>query len=306
MSKKESCLVCPSCKVFKLALKDNNFFCNKCDLFYKIKDGYPILINFNLENVLIKENDIKIKKKNVHINKLKIEILNFFYGVSKVTETNVVNFLNKLTNRDSKKVLVIGGATRGSGTDGLWDNNQLEITSLDLVGTENVDYIADAHYLPFKNETFDGVWIQAVLEHVVSPEMVVKEIFRVLKKNGYVYSEIPFMQQIHMGKNDFTRYTASGHRFLFKNFEKINVGTNGGPGTSLSWSLKYFIWSFTNEKIANILTIIPFFILRLFDKLLSERVSWDGSSGFYFFGKKNINYRFNKEELNEIYKGKQI
>ena len=306
MSKKESCLVCPSCKVFKLALKDNNFFCNKCDLFYKIKDGYPILINFNLENVLIKENDIKIKKKNVHINKLKIEILNFFYGVSKVTETNVVNFLNKLTNRDSKKVLVIGGATRGSGTDGLWDNNQLEITSLDLVGTENVDYIADAHYLPFKNETFDGVWIQAVLEHVVSPEMVVKEIFRVLKKNGYVYSEIPFMQQIHMGKNDFTRYTASGHRFLFKNFEKINVGTNGGPGTSLSWSLKYFIWSFTNEKIANILTIIPFFIFRLFDKLLSERVSWDGSSGFYFLGKKNIDYKFDKEELNQIYKGRQI
>ena len=69
-------------------------------------------------------------------------------------------------------------------TDGLWENNQIQITSLDLVGTENVDYIADAHYLPFKNETFDGVWIQAVLEHVVSPETVVKEIFRVLKNDG--------------------------------------------------------------------------------------------------------------------------
>ncbi len=306
MSKKESCLVCPSCKVFKLALEDNKFFCDKCNLYYKIKDGYPVLINFNLENVLIKENDIKIKKKNISINKFKIKILKFFYGVSKVTETNVVNFLDRLANQDSKKVLVIGGATRGSGTDGLWDNNQLEITSLDLVGTENVDYIADAHYLPFENETFDGVWIQAVLEHVVSPELVVKEIFRVLKKDGYVYSEIPFMQQVHMGKNDFTRYTASGHRFLFKDFEKINVGTNGGPGTSLSWSLKYFIWSFTNEKIANILTIIPFFILRLFDQLLSERLSWDGSSGFYFLGKKNINYKFDKEELNQIYKGRQI
>jgi ubiquinone/menaquinone biosynthesis C-methylase UbiE/uncharacterized protein YbaR (Trm112 family) len=306
MSKKESCLACPSCKDFKLALKDNKFFCNKCDLFYKIKDGYPILINFNLENVLIKEDEIKIKKKDIQINKLKIDVLNFFYGVSKVTQTNVFNFLNRLTSRDSKKILVIGGATRGSGTDGLWDNNQLEITSVDLVGTENVDFIVDAHYLPFKNETFDGVWIQAVLEHVVSPEMVVKEIFRVLKKNGYVYSEIPFMQQIHMGKNDFTRYTASGHRFLFKNFEKISVGTNGGPGTSLSWSLKYFIWSFTNEKIANILTIIPFFIFRLFDKFLSEKVSWNGPSGFYFLGKKNINYKFDKEELNQIYKGRQI
>ena len=73
-----------------------------------------------------------------------------------------------------------------------------------------------AHYLPFKDETFDGVWIQAVLEHVVSPETVVKEIFRVVKNHGLIHSEIPFMQQIHMGKNDFTRYTASGHRFLFK------------------------------------------------------------------------------------------
>ena len=51
--------------------------------------------------------------------------------------------------------------------------------------------------------------------------------FRVLKNNGLVYSEIPFMQQIHMGKNDFVRYTASGHRFLFKKFEKIKIGTSG-------------------------------------------------------------------------------
>ncbi len=306
MNKKKLCLVCPSCKVFELTLKDNEFICNKCKLFYKIKDGYPVLINFNLENVLIKENDIEIKNKSIQTNKFKTKVLQLIYGVSKVTETNVINFLDKLTNHHSKKVLVIGGATRGSGTDGLWDNNQIEIISIDLVGTKNVDYIVDAHHLPFKNQTFDGVWIQAVLEHVVSPEMVVKEIFRVLKNNGHVYSEIPFMQQIHMGKNDFTRYTASGHRFLFKNFEKIKVGINGGPGTSLSWSLKYFIWSFTNEKIANIITIIPFFILRLIDKFLTEKVSWDGSSGFYFFGKKNINYKFDKEELIQIYKGKQI
>lgn len=304
MSKKELCLVCPSCKVFEINRRDDRFICNNCNLSYKIKDGYPILINFNLEHVFIKENDIKIKNKNIKNNKFKDKILNFFYGVSKVTETNVINFLDTLSN-DSKKVLVIGGATKGSGTDKLWENNQIKITSLDLVGTENVDYIVDAHYLPFKDETFDGVWIQAVLEHVLSPDIVVKEIFRVLKNNGLIYSEIPFMQQIHMGKYDFTRYTASGHRFLFKNFEKINMGVNGGPGVSLSWSLKYFIWSFTNEKIANLLTIIPFFILRLFDKFLPQTASWDSSSGYYFFGKKNINFKFDKEELNQIYIGKQ-
>ena len=306
MSKKKLCLVCPSCKVFEINLINDKFFCNECNLYYDIKNGYPILINFNLKNVLIKQNEIKIEKKNFRNITLKKKLLNYLYGVSKVTQINVINFLEKINNDHVKKILVIGGATRGSGTKKLWENNQIEITSLDLMGTENVDYIADAHYLPFKDETFDGVWIQAVLEHVVSPETVVNEIFRVLKNNGLVYSEIPFMQQIHMGKNDFTRYTASGHRFLFKKFEKIDVGINGGPGVSLSWSLKYFIWSFTNEKIANILTIVPFFILRFFDNFLSQSATWDGSSGSYFFGKKNFKFKFDKEELSQIYKGKQI
>lgn len=306
MSKKKICLVCPSCKVCEINLKDCFFFCNECNVLYKVKDIYPILINFGLENDLIKENEIRVKKKEIKTNTLKKKILNYLYGVSKVTQINVINFLEKMNNNNGKHILVIGGATRGSGTSKLWENNQIEITSLDLVGTENVDYIADAHYLPFKEETFDGVWIQAVLEHVVSPETVVSEIYRVLKNDGLIYSEIPFMQQIHMGKNDFTRYTASGHRFLLKNFEKIDVGLNGGPGVSLSWSLKYYIWSFTNEKIANFLTIIPFFILRFFDKFLSQRSSWDSSSGSYFFGKKNIKFKFDKEELNQIYKGKQI
>lgn len=306
MNKKELFLVCPSCKIFEIRLEENKYFCEKCDLRYSIKNSLPILINFELENVLIKENEIIFRKEILNKNIFKEKILNFIYGTSIVTKNNVNNFLDKLKQNNNKRVLVIGGATKGSGTDKLWDSKDINITSIDIAGTENVDYIVDAHYLPFKNETFDAIWIQAVLEHVVSPEVVVKEIFRVLKEGGIVYSETPFMQQIHMGKNDFTRYTASGHRYLFRSFEKINVGINGGPGTTLAWSIKYFIWSLSNEKIANLLSIIPFLFLRLFDKILSEKASWDSSSGFYFFGKKNTKYKFYKEELNQLYKGNQI
>ena len=303
---KEVSLVCPSCTNFEIRLKQNKFFCKKCNLIYNVKDGFPVLINFKLENVFIKEEEIKIKKEKINKNKFKEKILDFVYGTSKVTKHNVTKFLDKLNKNNNKKVLIIGGATKGSGTDELWDNKDIDITSIDIVGTNNINYIADAHYLPFKNETFEAVWIQAVLEHVMSPEIVVKEIFRVLKDGGIVYSETPFMQQIHMGKNDFTRYTASGHRFLFKNFEKIKVGINGGPGTALAWSIKYFIWSLSNERIASYLSIIPFFILRFFDKFLSEKKSWDSSSGFYFLGQKNANYKFYKEELDQLYKGNQI
>ena len=304
MGKEETILICPSCKVCEINLNNKKYYCEHCKLFYEIKDGFPVLINFRLENVLIKENEIRIEKKTLN-NKFKNKVLNYIYGNSKVTETNLQKFLD-IISETNKKVLVIGGATRGSGTNKLWENESIDITSIDLVGTENVDYIIDAHYLPFKEKTFDAVWIQAVLEHVVSPESVVKEIFRVIKNDGIVYSEIPFMQQIHMGKNDFTRYTGSGHRFLFKEFKTIDIGINGGPGVSLAWSIKYFIWSLTNEKIANYLSIFPFFILKLTDKLLSKRKSWDSSSGFFFLGVKNINYKFDKDELNKTYKGKQI
>ena len=306
MSKKKITLICPSCKVNELNLVNNEYFCKGCELKYKIKENYPVLINFELENVLIKEDEIIIKKKNKINNNFKNKVLNYLYGISEVTEINLRKFIEILNINNNKKVLVIGGATRGSGTNKLWENKEIDITSIDLVGTENVDYIIDAHYLPFKEETFDAVWIQAVLEHVLSPQAVVKEIHRVTKNGGIVYSETPFMQQIHMGKNDFTRYTGSGHRYLFKEFKTIDIGVNGGPGVSLAWSIKYFIWSLTNEKIANYLSILPFFIFRLIDKFLSSRRSWDSSSGFYFIGEKKANYKFDKNELNQTYKGKQI
>jgi ubiquinone/menaquinone biosynthesis C-methylase UbiE len=304
--KEKFSLICPSCKKIKLEKKENIFCCRICNIFYNFKEDFPVLIDFNLENVLIKEHEINIKKTILKKNKFKNYIYNFIYGTSNITKQNVNIFLNYLQKNRNKKVLVIGGATKGSGTNQLWNCKNIDITSIDIVGSKNVDYIVDAHHLPFEEGTFNGVLIQAVLEHVLSPEIVVKEIFRVLDDGGFVYSETPFMQQIHMGKNDFTRYTASGHRYLFKDFEKINIGVNGGPGTSLAWSIKYFFWSLFNEKVASYLAIIPFLILRQFDKFLSDKMSWDSSSGFYFFGKKNNKYKFNKDELNQTYKGNQI
>ena len=167
---------------------------------------------------MIKENEIRTKK--TLNNKFKNKILNYFYGDSEVTEKNVRKFLD-IISETNKKVLVIGGATRGSGTNKLWENQSIKITSIDLIGTENVDYIVDAHYLPFKADAFDAVWIQAELEHVLSPESVVKEIFRVIKNDGIVYSEIPFMQQIHMGKNDFTQIQHLDIDFYLKNLKQL-------------------------------------------------------------------------------------
>jgi len=80
----------------------------------------------------------------------------------------------------------------------------------------------------------DGVLIQAVLEHVLDPAQVVGEIHRVLRPDGLVYAETPFLQQVHAGPNDFTRFTSSGHRYLFRAFAEIAAGPVAGPGASCS------------------------------------------------------------------------
>lgn len=51
--------------------------------------------------------------------------------------------------------------------------------------------VADAHRLPFLNREFDAVFCLEVLEHVENPDVVLSEIHRVLKNNGYVIVLVP-------------------------------------------------------------------------------------------------------------------
>ena len=257
-----------------------------------------------MPKVIFDQKDIQFKKITKKSN-YKNNFLNYIFKESEKTIENINLFLKKISFKKKTSILVVGGATQGQGTQKLWTNKKVKITSIDICASSNTDYVADAHYLPFKSNYFDGVFIQAVLEHVVSPETVVKEIYRVLKFNGIVYAETPFMQQIHMGKNDYTRYTVSGHRYLFRFFKNIKCGVNGGPGTVLAWSLKYFFWSIFGKKISNYLSIIFFMIFANFDKFISIKKSWDSASGVFFLGKKDKKYKFKVKELNKYYHGLQ-
>lgn len=51
--------------------------------------------------------------------------------------------------------------------------------------------VGDAHKLEFKENSFDAVFAFEVLEHVASPDLVLKEIRRVLNKGGYAIFMVP-------------------------------------------------------------------------------------------------------------------
>jgi SAM-dependent methyltransferase/uncharacterized protein YbaR (Trm112 family) len=190
------------------------------------------------------------------------------------------------------KVLVIGGSIRGLGSEALYAQDDFEIVGADVSYGPLTNIVCDAHDLPFRDQSFDCIIIQVVLEHVLDPPRCVAEVHRVLKPSGLVYAETPFMQQVHMRQHDFTRYTHLGHRRLFRDFEEIKSGPSAGPGMSLAWSYTWFLRSFATSPVMVYFLIffgyITSFFLKYFDYyLLDKPGSYDAASFFYFMGRKS-------------------
>ena len=276
----------------------------------KVNDK-PVLVNFD-ESILDKdiilksEGSSQIDRSNLPIvRKLKDGL--FHNKVIKEIEEKSRVFIKEITKQvDRPKVLIIGGGTRGMGTKPLFDSTEIDIISFDIYYSENIDFIADAHNIPIKDEVFDGIWIQYVLEHVLEPWIVVQEIHRILKQNGIVYSETPFLQQVHEGRYDFTRFTHSGHRWLFKNFTEIQSGTSMGTGLNILWTIDYASRSFfRNSRLGKLFKLL-FFWVRFIDLFVPKSFQYDSASSFYFIGSKSkislspkdiINYYRGKDKL---------
>jgi SAM-dependent methyltransferase len=58
-----------------------------------------------------------------------------------------------------------------------------------------------------ENASFDTVILSDVLEHISKPEILIKEIHRLLRSNGVLLLNVPFMHWIHESPHDFYRYT---------------------------------------------------------------------------------------------------
>lgn len=190
------------------------------------------------------------------------------------------------------KVLVVGGSTLGAGMAPLIDEPRVQLIETDVALGPRTQVVCDAHDLPFQDETFDAAVVQAVLEHVTEPDRCVAEIHRVLRDEGLVYSDIPFIQQVHGREFDFQRFTWLGHRRLFRAFRQIDGGITCGPGTALAWTIRYFVLSFFTRPelraLVSGLTRLAFFWLKYFDRLLARRESaFDAASAFYFLGQKS-------------------
>ena len=221
----------------------------------------------------------------------------------KSTHENVSKLKSNLLGREAPaKLLVIGGGSIGRALAPLYHAPEIDVYSFDIYASQTVQFVADAHNLPFEDGFFDGVVIQAVLEHVLDPNRVVAEIRRVLKHDGMVFAESPFIQHVHEGAYDFTRFTDSGHRYLFKGFEAVDTGVCGGPGVQLMWSADYFARSLFRSRTAGKVAKLLLSWAQFFDRFIPDSYARDAACGVYFLGTKTSK-EIGPAEIVEYYRG---
>jgi ubiquinone/menaquinone biosynthesis C-methylase UbiE len=95
---------------------------------------------------------------------------------------------------------------------------------------KDLGVVADAHLLPFADDSLDAVYSNAVLEHVQRPWRVADEIHRVLRPGGRIFINVPSLNIIH-DTHDYFRFTDKGLQILFSRFEEVDSGANAGPSS---------------------------------------------------------------------------
>jgi SAM-dependent methyltransferase len=310
-------LRCPSCGSH-LALEPDHSTCldNACGKRYGFAGGVAVLIDeassvFSSRQTLsrLSGQAAASYEKRTFLSRMGSLLLPAL-GANRVAAHNLARLKRLLLERCPRPcLLVIGGARVGVGMAPLLADQRLECVESDVWLSERTNLLCDAHQIPFAERTFDGVVIQAVLEHVADPERCVAEIHRVLKPGGLVYAETAFIQQVHAGRHDFCRFTPVGHRRLFRGFEQLAAGAAAGPAVALAWAWQHFLLSFTGTRtgraLATVVAALTAFWLKYLDAVLRERpAALDAASALFFLGARRKTPLTDREAI-AIYPGAQ-
>jgi len=156
--------------------------------------------------------------------------------------------------------------------------------SQDVVNNEKktIDYVCDANKIPLKESSVDCIICTQVLEHIKEPHLVIKEMYRLLKKGGKVFLTTHLCMEEHMLPYDYFRFTRYGLAFLAESnkFKVESITPQGGRFLVLAKQLQTAFPHIIKNKLLIYLyylfALIPVFITNLLcyylDKLDHDKI----------------------------------
>lgn len=145
-------------------------------------------------------------------------------GVNKFLEINLIQF------HESTEVLVIGG--HGPILKFI-EKYPFRITTLDINPNHKPDFVYDLAdkklLINFEENKFDLIIAMEVLEHIPDYLQALKNISKILKKNGVLLGSTPWIIPMHDIPNDFHRFTYFEILRVLRNqnFESIKIHSRG-------------------------------------------------------------------------------
>ncbi len=282
---------CPACKSL-LVTNIHRLQCvnNSCiESYFIIDHSCPVLFVSSSPYLSVFDQSFKSPEINRYKYSSVISSLaDFIHGKNIITHRNIASVLDRLS--PNSKILIIGGGSVGHGCKYIYNKSKAlshSLYSLDVYPSAYVNVLADAHQLPFPTNFFDLVIIQAVLEHLLDPNQAVSEIYRVLAADGLVYSEVPFMQSVHEGAFDFSRFSLSGHKYLFHKFKILSAGVHHGPLEAILFLTSHVVGLLTTRYVRLFYYYVLIRLCRFFDRCFFRgRLAIDIACGTYIIGQK--------------------
>lgn len=141
----------------------------------------------------------------------------------------------------------------------------------------------------------DTIISLSVMEHLCEPQCFLNESYRILKNNGFIILQVPWMWWIHEAPYDYFRYTPYGLKYMFEKAGYKNVHIQPTTGFFTMWVLKMNYFSLKwikGSKIRKIITkaiLLPIWYItqKAAPFLDNMHRGWSlESAGFFVIAKK--------------------
>jgi len=152
------------------------------------------------------------------------------------------------------------------------------------------DIIASAEKIPLNDNSINTVLFTEVIEYIKSPDDALKEIRRILRKDGCLILTSPFLHPFHADfEHDRFRITESALRELLieNQFKIIKFNKMGGPGSVIYDILRISLGyaGKNNSKVLNFVLQKSFRFFAFIDKKTKKQSKYV-NTGYSFIASK--------------------